>query len=132
MFRAETQNVDFSKNDTVGKEEQNGANFDFIALSREELSVWKENNGPWFCVQEFDETKLHVCIKNRPNSIVGTLIIYVHTFWHPILTNRLPPTPFYIHIIYTYTVEPPNKGHLGTRASVHYSEVSFNWRVEMY
>ena len=25
----------------------------------------------------------------------------------------------------TYTVEPPNKGHLGTRASVLYSEVSF-------
>ena len=30
------------------------------------------------------------------------------------------------------TVEPPNKGHLGTRASVHYSEVSFIRRVEMY
>ena len=26
---------------------------------------------------------------------------------------------------YIYTVEPPNKGHLGTRASVLYSEVSF-------
>ena len=64
-----------AKKDTVGKEEQNGTNFDFIALSREELSVWKQNNDPRFCVQEFDETKLHVCIKNRPNSIVGTLII---------------------------------------------------------
>ena len=30
------------------------------------------------------------------------------------------------------TVEPPNKGHLGTRASVLYSEVSFIRRVEMY
>ena len=30
------------------------------------------------------------------------------------------------------TVEPPNKGHLGTRASVLYSEVSFIWRFEMY
>ena len=32
----------------------------------------------------------------------------------------------------THTVEPPNKGHLGTRASVLYSEVSFIWRLEMY
>ena len=32
----------------------------------------------------------------------------------------------------TYTVEPPNKGHLGTRASVLYSEVSFIRRLEMY
>ena len=31
-----------------------------------------------------------------------------------------------------YTVEPPNKGHLGTRASVLYSEVSFIRRLEMY
>ena len=30
------------------------------------------------------------------------------------------------------TVEPPNKGHLGTRASVLYSEVSFIRRLEMY
>ena len=29
------------------------------------------------------------------------------------------------------TVEPPNKGHLGTRASVLYSEVSFIRRLEM-
>ena len=33
--------------------------------------------------------------------------------------------------IYTCTVEPPNKGHLGTRASVLYSEVSFIRRLEM-
>ena len=31
-----------------------------------------------------------------------------------------------------YTVEPPNKGHLGARASVLYSEVSFIRRLEMY
>ena len=31
-----------------------------------------------------------------------------------------------------YTVEPPNKGHLGTRASVVYSEVSFIRRLEMH
>ena len=31
-----------------------------------------------------------------------------------------------------YTVEPPNKGHLETRASVLYSEVSFIRRLEMY
>ena len=31
-----------------------------------------------------------------------------------------------------YTVEPLNKGHLGTRASVLYSEVSFIRRLEMY
>ena len=30
------------------------------------------------------------------------------------------------------TVEPPNKGHLGTRASVLYSEVSFIRSLEMY
>ena len=30
-----------------------------------------------------------------------------------------------------YTVEPPNKGHLGTRASVLYSDVSFIRRLEM-
>ena len=31
-----------------------------------------------------------------------------------------------------HLVEPPNKGHLGTRASVLYSEVSFIRRLEMY
>ena len=30
-----------------------------------------------------------------------------------------------------YTVEPPNKIHLGTRANVLYSEVSFIQRLEM-
>ena len=35
-------------------------------------------------------------------------------------------------LLHTSTVEPPNKGHLGTRASVLYSEVSFIRRLEMY
>ena len=35
----------------------------------------------------------------------------------------------YVTII--ITVEPPNKGHLGTRASVLYSEVSFIRRLEV-
>ena len=37
-----------------------------------------------------------------------------------------------VYVLDSYTVEPPNKGHLGTRASVLYSEVSFIRRLEMY
>ena len=35
-------------------------------------------------------------------------------------------------VLILYTVEPPNKGHLGTRASVLYLEVSFIRRLELY
>ena len=37
-----------------------------------------------------------------------------------------------IRQIWYNTVEPPNKGHLGTRATVLYSEVSFIRMLEMY
>ena len=47
------------------------------------------------------------------------------------LEDKLPHT-VQCSDTYNYTVEPLNKGHLGTRASVLYSEVSFIQRVEMY
>ena len=35
-----------------------------------------------------------------------------------------------VHIIIVYTVEPPNKGHIGTKSFVLYKEVSFIRRLK--
>ena len=57
----------------------------------------------------------------------------------PVRTYDIETLPIYMYVVLSgelpglsYTVEPPNKGHLGTRASVLYSVVSFIRRLEMY
>ena len=56
--------------------------------------------------------------------------------WTHLLMQVVKVQCSYILYMYMYvntcTVEPLNKGHLGTRASVLYSEVSFIRRLEMY
>ena len=84
-----------------------------------------------------------VCISatHRCGAVVA-VDLEVEQLWKEVLlftAGLLPAKPgggtqASMHIYFVYIVipvEPPNKGHLGTRASVLYSEVSFIRRLEM-